>query len=273
MIDRETCMSRLAELDLLPDDTVAVLCVGSVARGWSNDTSDLNFYVVSLSPWQREGMAFKTAPLDHPVVPVHVLRVDGRTWKLKHWTVGQADQMLAKVGHDRFDGHSGQPADLVAPVLAEIEELFVERLESAVPVLGDEWLAAYRETARRSAFRDFLTERSAAAFHGHAEAAKDRMSADDTAGAVLCARQAFGFAVDAFLDSRGNHGNFTPKWRARRFMETGSESLSFEDYWAFETMHGFDSVAPESWVRRVLAAGEELLAETRGTRSGSLQPT
>ncbi|MEV7190816.1 hypothetical protein AB0N81_03275 [Streptomyces sp. NPDC093510] len=256
MIDAETCLSHLTELGLVPDDSVAVFCVGSVARGWANETSDLNFYIVSATPWSRPDTAAKTAPLDPPAVPVHVLHIDGRCWKLKHWSQGQVDQMLAKVGWDRFTGEHP-----VTVPLAEIEELFVERLESGLPVTGADWLARHRDLARASAFRAFITTRSLDAAARCEEDALARLAAGDPHGAVLCARRGFGFTVDALLDSRGNHGIFTPKWRARRFRDLSPSSLTFDEYWALETMADFDPDHPETWVHTTTKACRRIEAE------------
>ncbi|KAA6202476.1 hypothetical protein F2B00_09810 [Streptomyces parvus] len=256
MIDAGTVMLRLSDRGLLPDDTVAVFWVGSVARGWANSTSDFNFYIISESAWSREGMAAKSAPLNPSVIPVHVLQVDGVCWKLKHWTTGQADQMLAKVGWEAFAAHRSGELPLV-----EIEELFVERLESGLPVSGAEWLARYRQLARESAFRAFITTRSLDAADRCAEDAAARLAAGDPHGAVLAARRAFGFTVDALLDSRGNHGIFTPKWRARRFGELRPDSLSFDAYWGIETMADLDQARPGDWVREVLAVCRRVAAE------------
>jgi hypothetical protein len=256
VIDAAKCLSHLEDLDLLPDDLVAVLGVGSAARGWGNESSDLNFYVVSAAPWTREGVAAKSAPLRPPAVPVSVVRVDGTVWKLKHWSDGQVEQILAKVTWERFAERSRD-----ASPLAEIEELFVERLESAIPMFGEPWLQRRRQQARDSAFRAFSALGSAAAAERGARDALSRLAANDPHGAVLTARQAFGHAVDAFLDSRGNHGSFTPKWRARRLAETVPDCLSFDRYWALETAAGLDPAAPGAWVREVADTCAALIAQ------------
>ncbi|MEV4556243.1 hypothetical protein AB0K51_04500 [Kitasatospora sp. NPDC049285] len=254
-------MAHLKDLDLLPDGLVAVLGVGSTARGWGNESSDLNFYVISAEPWTRAGVPAKSAPLVPSAVPVTTARVDGTRWKLKHWSEGQVAQMLAKVTWERFTARTGD-----ASPLTEIEELFLERLESAVPVVGGDWLAARRDQAAASAFRAFSSLGSTRAAERSSRDALDRLRADDPHGAVLTARQAFGHAVDAYLDSRGNHGTFTPKWRARRVAETPPACLPFDRYWALETAARLDPDRPAAWVHEVVDACAALLAET-GTPS------
>jgi hypothetical protein len=248
VIDSESCLSHLKNAGLLPADLLSVFCVGSAARGWANESSDNNFYVLSREPWRHEQMSVKPAPLDPPTIPVHVTYADGKCWKLKYWTAAQVDQMLGKVSRTRFAARTGDGSPL-----AEIEELFLERVLTGLPVTGEDWLADCRRRVEAGAFRAFTVTRSLAGMGREARAAGQALAADDVHRAVLAAHSAFGWSVDAVLESHGDFGAYTPKWRARRMREVSSPILPFERYWELETMAGLDPDRPAAWVGEVLA--------------------
>jgi hypothetical protein len=82
---------------------------------------------------------------------------------------------------------------------------------------------------------------------------------NDMNSAVLAARQALGFAVDALLASHGELET-QPKWRARRMREVLPSELSYDEYWDLETMRSYDKDAPERWVDEVLLLCQRIAA-------------
>jgi hypothetical protein len=249
------CPEELERRGLLPDDPLCVLCVGSVPRGWANDMSDVDLCVVTRAPAAGKDLRTMPVPLSPDTVPTTTLHVDGRRWEVKYWVDAQVDQMLAKVSWAHFE------ADTTTRVLSVMEELFLERLMTAWAFSGEEWLTARREQLGESAFGAFATTRSLAEADDAVEDALGQLMAGDVDSAVLSARKALGHAVDAAMESNGNYGSRTPKWRARRFHEDPPAQITFEEYWELETMRDFDPTAPDKWVHTVMTRSKDLILD------------
>jgi hypothetical protein len=67
--------------------------------------------------------------------------------------------------------------------------------------------------------------------------------------------------VNALLESEGHFGARTPKWRAWRFRDSRPKALSFEEYWALETVRPFDPDDPQTWVNLVVQRCTDLTLE------------
>jgi hypothetical protein len=251
-------VGSLRAKDLIPDDVTAVLSVGSLATGWANGRSDYDFYIVARSPWGGRTSSKVVLPLRPRTVPVMAAEVGGRRWDIKYWTTSQIDQLLRKVAWREFES-----SRVPARVLTEHEELFLERLATCVPLLGQGWAEKQRDVLETSAFRAIVTTRSLCEADDCAEDALGQLAAGDTDSAVLSARTAFGCVVDALLDSYGHYGSRTGKWRARRLRSAAPEELSFERYWRLETMAGFDAQDPAAWVIEVIRLCKRLALEIR----------
>lgn len=247
------CLTELAGRSLLPGECLAAFVVGSVARGWDNVKSDYDIYLVSARQWQGEAGMELRLPLDPPSVPIAVIHVDGRRWEMKYWLDSQVDQMLAKVSWAQFEqgGVAGQ-------FLADAEEVFLERLVPCVPLAGEEWVRRRREDLTRSAFGAAVVTRSLAWLDDSVEDAVGQLASGDPESAVISAKKAFGHAVDALLESVGEYGYYTPKWRARRFRAATPSALTFDEYWAIETMRDFDAREPGKWVGQVARVCKEI---------------
>ncbi|MEV0642234.1 nucleotidyltransferase domain-containing protein [Streptomyces sp. NPDC050619] len=250
------CLEEMERRSLLPTDHVAVCCVGSVARGWANESSDYDFNVITRTPWVRDASRVIAVPLQPSVVPAVVLHVSGRRWEIKYWAETQVDQMISKVTWERFE-----EASAPAKALVETEELFLERLSTCLALGGSARLAQYKRAVSESAFRALVTTRSLAEADSSIEDAAGQLAAGDWDSAVLSARKALGHTVDALLESEGSFGSRIQKWRARRFRETQPKALSFEDYWAMETMRSFSPEAPHIWVNHVIQRCKDLALE------------
>ncbi|WP_341718653.1 hypothetical protein QQG74_02435 [Micromonospora sp. FIMYZ51] len=241
------CLPELGRRQLLPAELRAALLVGSMARGWDNSTSDYDINLICAGEmWPGSGPQL-AIPLDPPVVTTELLHADGRRWEVKYWLDSQVDQMLDKVTWERFE-QTGAASE----VLSKIEELFLERLVTCVPLAGGDWLAARRAALEATAFRAIVVTRSLEKADNAAEDALGQLAADDIESAVLSARQAFSYTADALLESLGQYGSHTPKWRARRFRAAAPAVLSFTDYWAIETMTDLRPGAERQWVSDVV---------------------
>ena len=198
----------------------------------------------------------QSVPLEPGSIPIHVTDVNGRRWELKYWSDGQIDQLLAKVSRKRFDRDG-----VTASSLFGIEELFIERLLTCLPLRGHDWVAQRCQQIRDGAFQSCAVARSLAESDNAIEDALGQLAAGDLPSAVLSARNALGFTVDALLESLGVFGSRTPKWRARRFQEAAPAALSFERYWHLETMADLLPDRPQEWVLAVLSTCRELELE------------
>jgi hypothetical protein len=255
-VDFTGVLAELEHRGLLPDDHVAVCCVGSFARGWANDNSDYDFNIITCSPWESPDARTIAVPLRPGIVSGASFYVDGRRWEIKYWSEDQVDQMFAKVTWDRFESPGAGPSTLV-----DAEELFLERLLTCIPLSGTGWVEERRRELDHGAFRACITSRSLAEADASVEDALGQLAAQDVESAVLSARQALRHIVDAVLESHGNHGSRTPKWRARRFREVQPKELSFHEFWDLETMRDYDPAVPELWVQRVVRRCKDLSVE------------
>jgi hypothetical protein len=253
--DAESYLRHLESRGLTTDDTLALLCVGSMARGWANEGSDIDVYVITEAAAKPSGASQMTVPLSPPVIPAVIDHVDDRRWEIKYWTDGQVDGMLSKVDRTRLASGS------VGDELAEIEENFIERLVSARSITRPEWLARRKQQVTDSTYRAYLVTRSLNKAEGSAEDAVGQLAADDLCCAVLSAHGAMRHTVDALLESMGCFGSLSPKWRPRRMRDASPSLLSFDEYWDMETMRGLDRADPREWIRSIVAWCERTAGE------------
>lgn len=238
---------ELVSRRLVPEVWQAVFIGGSMARGWANESSDVDLYVVVPTPWSSPTSSVITVPGTTGEVAVEVFRARGRRWEVKYWLDAQVDAILAKVGWDTMD--DGSPAEFR---LTRPEEFLLERIHHGAAVAGPEWLDRRRAQVEGSAVRALVVARELDHADGHAEDALGQLRAGDVDSAVLSARLAFGFAVEALLAACGEFGS-PEKWRARRLRAARPDALTWETYWETETMRAFDPAEPGAWVRRVVS--------------------
>ncbi|KUL21338.1 hypothetical protein [Streptomyces regalis] len=251
-IDFSSCLPELAGRGLLPASYRSAFVVGSLARGWANAASDVDIYVIGDAPWPGPVSSAIRVSLSHPEVPTESWYVADRRWELKYWTTGQLDEILTKVSWDSFE--TTVP---IGQLLSRDEEQLLERLLYCRPLDGEDWVAGQQELIRTSAFGASVVSYCLTNADDFVDDALGQLAEGDTASAVLSARAAFGHAVDGLLASQGECNRLV-KWRARRMLAARPEALSFERYWAVETMAGFDAAAPEKWVRDVVALCKSL---------------
>ncbi|MFH9005865.1 hypothetical protein ACH4E5_21880 [Streptomyces afghaniensis] len=253
-MDVNRMVDMLRGRHLVPDSCRAALLVGSAARGWSNRKSDLDIYLVCAEPWSGPESVEVPVPLRPPVIQWESFYADNHSWDLAYWLDDQVDQMLAKVSWDAFDPVRAESGD----ALGERDEIFLGRLATCVPLIGEEWLARRRAQLDTSAFRSILVARSLGSAGMAVEDTIGQMKDGDLNSAVLSARTALGHTVDALLEERGEYGSYTPKWRARRFQVADPDALSFAKYWDLETMRDFDPDDPSKWISEVLTLCQDL---------------
>lgn len=246
-------LSPLSERKLLPEDIVAAFVVGSAARGWDNERSDFDIYVVADSKWESDSSATIKIPLDPPHTHSEIFYHLGRRWEVTYWLVSQFEQMFGKVSWDEYEGEV-----FANDVLIYREELALGRLGSCLPLLGEEWIVKSREWLANTAFRSFLVVRSLNTADDAADDALGQMVSGHMESATISARRAFGHAVDALLEAHGEYGSQTPKWRPNRFRAASPAMLSFDKYWALETMRDYDPEDPSPWIKEVLTVCQDI---------------
>ncbi|GAA3784305.1 nucleotidyltransferase domain-containing protein [Streptomyces phyllanthi] len=252
-VDTATWLQPLRERGLVPEGCLAAFVVGSAARGWHNERSDFDIYIVSSDEWESTGYGTIAMPLNPPRVRTEMFYTGDRKWEVTYWLKEQFEQMFAKVSWGEYNR-----GVVSARVLAPREELALSRLQNCLVLLGQEWIDASRRRLSESAFRSFVVARSLGAADDCVEDALGQMDAGNLESATLSARAALGFAVDALLEGQGEYGSQLPKWRPNRFRAVSSEFLSFEDYWALETMRGYDPDDPRPWINDVLTICQEI---------------
>ncbi len=249
-----TLLEVLERRDLLPRDYSAALLVGSTARGWDNQKSDVDIYIVCSESWNSDTCASVKLPLNPPEVQTESFYDSGRRWEITYLLDDHFRQMLAKVSWAEFR-REGVVAE---EALTTREETYLARLATNVVLAGSEWAAEHHAQLETSAFRPFLMARSLVAADDCVEDALGQMDSGDLESAVLSARKALGHAVDALLEGHGEYGSPQPKWRPHRFREARPTMLSFDRYWSIETMRSFDSANPGRWVKEVLMLCQDI---------------
>ncbi len=253
-LDVNRLSDTLRSRQLVPDTCQAMFVVGSAAFGWSNKRSDVDLCLISTEPWSGPESVGVPVPLEPTTVQWQTFHADDRGWDLAYWADGQVDQMLDKISWDRYDRVRAASNDVLAPR----EEIFLGRLADCVPLVGEEWVARRRAEVEASAFKSILVTRSLGYAGMAVEDALGQMENGDLNSAVLSARNALGYTVDALLEERGQYGSHIRKWRARRFEAANPEVLQFAQYWDLETMRTFDPDQPSKWVNEVLALCQDL---------------
>jgi len=247
MEDRyRTCLGELDRHGLLPASYEAIYAGGSLVRGWGNDRSDLDIYVVVTEPWRSDEAQVETVALDPDTIAVEVVYVDKRRWDVEYWLESQVDQLFAKVAPDQLDG--SLPA---GKHMAYAEVAFLQRLAHAAPIDKDAWLDERKRRLDASPLGSVMALRALHMMDIYTEDAVGQLEAGDVYSAVLSSRLAFQYAIEALLASHGEFGE-SPKWFARRYLAADPPELGFDEYWALETMRSYEPDAPERWVEEVL---------------------
>ncbi|WP_159000906.1 hypothetical protein [Streptomyces sp. SBT349] len=253
-IDTARVREILHDRQLVPDTCQAAFVVGSSARGWGNEKSDIDIYLVSGEPWSGPEMIDVSVPLRPATVGWHTFFADNRGCDLAYWLDDQVDQMLAKISWDAFDRARAASGD----ALTVREEVFLERVTTCLPLIGEDWVARRRAEVGASAFRSILVTRSLGQADRAVEDSLGQLEGGDPHSAVLSARIALHHTVDALLEEQGNYGSEPPKWQARRFRETSPATLSFARYWELETMREYNPDDPSRWINEVLTLCQDL---------------
>ncbi|MFI1996430.1 nucleotidyltransferase domain-containing protein [Actinoplanes sp. NPDC020271] len=254
MVDIYSIREHLQRANLIPDSCLTAYVGGSFARGWHNEASDIDVYVIASEPWSSP----TAVPIGVTLEPAHVLtertHVEGVRCDLEYWTPAQVDQLFERMSWDRL--RSGAAA---STKLSVDETFFLERVGHAIALMGEDRLLERQAALRDSAYVPGLVIKAFNMADGYAEDAAGQLNGGDPSSAVLSARLAFNHAVEGLLAHHGEYGN-SPKWRARRFRAASPPEMAFDEYWAIETMQTFIPDRPEDWVVEAITASRRLLS-------------
>jgi hypothetical protein len=251
------CLHELELHGLLPASYEAVYAGGSLVRGWGNDRSDLDIFVIVREPWRSESAQLDSVGLRPEAIPVESTFVSSRRWDVEYWLESQVDQLFDKVAPDQLDG--SRPAGLH---MTTTEIAFLERLAHAALIDKDEWVHERKRQLEASPVSEIMTLRALHMMDIFVEDAVGQLQAGEAESAVLSAKIAFGSAIEALLASHGEFGE-TSKWFVRRYRAVDPPELGFEDYWKLETMRSYDSAAPEKWVEEVVTVCQKIASEVK----------
>jgi hypothetical protein len=249
------CVDELERRGLLPASYESVFAAGSLVRGWGNERSDLDLYVIVNEPWESENAQIDSVALHPDSIPVEAFYVDARRWDVEYWLESQVDQLFAKIAPDRLD--SIQPA---AKRMLDPEVAFLERFSYAAPIAKDDWLEERKRQLADLPLHSMMALRALHMLDIYTEDAVGQLAADDVEAAVLTAKIALRYAVDALLASHGEFGE-SPKWFARRYRAADPPEVPFDEWWALETMRSFDPARPAEWVEEVLTVCQRIASE------------
>ena len=248
-------LSILAANDLLPADRVAAFLTGSLVRGWGNATSDMDAYLVVREPWTRPAESTSRISGAPGEVPVAVFYEGDRRWDVEVWRDEQVDDLLHRVSWPEFEAGRTSRETLTRPDVA-----FIQRLSHAVAADGEEWVRRRVAEFEASAIRAIIATHALHQLDLLVEDVLGMLAIGDTASATLAARYAFAYAVEALLASEGEFHE-QEKWRARRVAAIQPSTLTYDHYWATETMREYDPDAPHVWIEGVLRTCQSIANE------------
>ncbi|MGW1954860.1 hypothetical protein ACWCPI_19285 [Streptomyces sp. NPDC001920] len=254
--DGPRLLGQLREQGLLPDAYRCVYAAGSLVRGWGNETSDLDLYVVTDTPFPADGAVdFHPVALVPDRVPVAVPALDGRRGDVEFWLADQYRQVMEKVSWEAYRSERDTGA-----ALSQFERDCLVKLGHAIALDGTEWLAEQQRLLHASAFGRTIVAHSLDQADTFAEDALGQLGSGDAESALLTVKLAFGYAADALLAHHGEYGT-TAKWRSRKYRAAAPAVLPFEQYWAIETMRDYDPAEPGRWIEDVVGCVRRISME------------
>jgi hypothetical protein len=228
----------------VPADLLCAYASGSVVAGWGHTESNLNVYLVCAAEVAPEGCLHK--PIAGPegtfeggTIPTIDTQVSDIRVVAEYWPAERIEAMVLRcedeVGRSLLTAHNVE---------------FLYRLGVGVAIHGDDWLAATRERVQRSNLKAILMSRAIEATGQSLEDTSGLLDTGDHVSALLTVQRAFRCVVEAVLVDAG-HIPPTPRWRGRKLREARPRLLSFDEFWAWQTMAGFDPERPDVWIRRL----------------------
>jgi hypothetical protein len=255
-------VADLLAAESFPDSAGSVVYLaGSIVAGHANEWSDIDVFAVTDRPPATEGILVASTNLVAP----HLIA--GRRVDVEFWTPRVVEEMARRL--DEIELGSGRTPQ--GATFLEIEDVFIHRLRTGVPLTDAADFARLRARFDFAKFAAFLTEESVRKLDALVEDLAGMHRSGDRDTALWVARVTLDTAVAAFLHSRGNTDPVA-KWTLRHLAELDDVPLREQlqaDYWALQLPHDAtlmrtDDVAWRGYVERVVHFAEGLTAMAQG---------
>ncbi|TDB90341.1 hypothetical protein E1264_05520 [Actinomadura sp. KC216] len=241
-------------LKYFPDfsGATSAFVAGSVVLGWGHAASDLDLYVIvddpiTVSPGQE---AFtRDASTADPTINIVIGELSQYRADAEVWRIVQIDEIIG-----RF---SGEIPDQEAPELGKLEQDMLYRLVSGQALHGRPWWEERRSAILNSRYGAWLAENRKLSAESYLEDVGGLLQSGDLETAVLAAREAFTFALEALLAVNGDF-SINRKWLYRRLATTPLRELSLDEGWALLNGKGA-AEDPRGWSERAARSAQQML--------------
>jgi hypothetical protein len=248
---------EIKQVAQIPDDHLCVFLGGSHAIGGAHTRSDVDIYVVTreqieLTPREDCLVGFSAVALTPERLPVLLVLDEDPRWDVEFWTESQVQQLIGKFRAERFRDVLGSPP------FSDHEVEVVNRFLTGSPLSGVRWLRTVRGQILASDLKGMILRRLVAVAELRVDDALGQLAAGDVQTAVLCARAAFDNVVTALT---AQAGDFSVKQhlQALRMRKLEPAQLSWNDYWAWQTMARYSDANAEQWVRQLVDRCRDLI--------------
>jgi hypothetical protein len=240
---------QILALEGFPDGSeTPVYLSGSLVTGIGNAWSDVDAFAIT----DRRPIGQYNRSTATNEVSQHYLA--GRRVDYEFWSPRRVEELAERLGRIRLGTgeHVNQSSFL------QIEELFIDRLRTGVPLIHADSFAGYQRMFDFEHFRAFETEEAIRHVDGLMEDLSGMMESRDMEVALFMARNVVEVAVDAYLHWRGNT-DVTRKWRAK-YLDRLDDRLERHaqvkrDFWRLQFPEGrelrADPAACERYVEEV----------------------
>jgi predicted nucleotidyltransferase len=255
VLDYRECLDGLRRIDRLPSSYLSVYAGGSRVRGWGNAGSDLDIFVITTSPWTSETAQYEPVALQPGRIMIEATYIDDLRWDIEYWLDSQVDELFEKVSADQLAGV--QPA---GQHLTETEVCFLQKLSHSAPIDKDGWWEARRRRLAESPVSSIMALRSLHRLDIYTEDLAGQLASGDVDSAVLTTKVAWTYAIEAMLAAHGEFGAH-PKWFVHLFRSLEPMEITFDEFWAVETMRTFDPGTPTEWIEEVIGLCQRISSE------------
>lgn len=225
---------RLSALHIEPDKVLADLSLstdpytvflsGSIIEGFGNAESDLDVFVVYPDELPTMRTDFDRGS--------NTIAVEFTTdWRLdiESWSRPQVFQVAHSLNHCPPENQNA------CMNLQPFEIDLAHRFRIGIPILKEDHFQELLQAFDFQHISKIIMMRSLICYNSVAEDAAGAIASKQYGTALLTARQAVQFAIDAFLAASGET-NAKEKWRFQKLERLQAEE-QLKQYWTFETPH------------------------------------
>lgn len=215
--------SRLHDLEIHKDDILAALSLpaephtiflsGSVIEGYSNTESDLDVYVVFTDDIQIERVDCQRDDYAITIDYVSNWRLD-----IEIWSVESIKKVANRLQNTQVD-------DWNESLTINIADLkLAHNLRVGYPIQHPSQFNELQTMFKFDHISRLLMNRNLVMYNNSAEDASGAISSEQHGAAIVTAREAAQFAIDAYLAAHGET-NHKSKWRYFKLQKLGEDDL------------------------------------------------